>query len=46
MGLKQDMLELQAIHIQNSSGKLYEFNTQGNIVQSFEINGKIYNYGE
>lgn len=34
------------IHIQNSSGKLYEFNTQGNIVQSFEINGKIYNYGE
>ena len=34
------------IHIQNSSGKLYEFNTQGNILQSFEINGKIYNYGE
>lgn len=33
------------IKIQSEQGKIYEFDTAGNIVESFSINGKTYNYG-
>lgn len=41
-GVSRDKL---VIKIMNDDGKIYEFNTAGNVVESFEISGKKYSYG-
>lgn len=33
------------IKILSEQGKIYEFDTAGNVIESFSINGKTYNYG-